>query len=89
MSRAGGQAHDTAQTFLNERERGVVDRDLRPAVFVINRHLPRIPDDPPDHIRLGEESRCNGAVRIGQLQQIHFGRAQRGRGEWLQRSPDS
>jgi len=42
MSRAGGQAHDTAQTFLNERERGIVDRDLRPAAFVINRHLPRI-----------------------------------------------
>src|SRR4030066_1433653 len=60
MSCAGGQAHDTAQTFLNERERGIVDRDLRPAVFVINRHLPRIADDPPDPIRLGGGSRCHG-----------------------------
>ena len=32
MSRAGGNAHDTAQAFLNERERGVVDIDRSPPI---------------------------------------------------------
>ena len=29
MSRAAGKAHDTAQTFLNERERVALDIDRR------------------------------------------------------------
>ena len=67
MSRAGRHANKTAQTFLNERERHVVDVDRGAAVFDMSRHLARIADDPPDHIRLGEDTRCYGAVRIGQL----------------------
>ena len=84
MSRAGGHTHDTAQAFLNKRERGVVDIDRRPLHLVIGRHLARIADDFSNHIRLGDYPRCHGAVRIGQLQQIHFGRAQRRRGIGLQ-----
>ena len=53
-------------------------------MFVIDRHLARIADDLSDHIRLGEDARCHRAVRIGQLKQIHFGRAQRRRGIGLQ-----
>jgi len=56
MSRAGRHAHKTAQAFLDERERVVVDRDRRPAVFAIGRHLSRIADDLSDHIRPGEDA---------------------------------
>ena len=84
MSRAGGHTHDTAKAFLNERKRGVVDIDRGPRVFVVGYHLARIANDFSDHIRLGGHPRCHGAVRIGQLQQIHFGRAQRRCGVGLQ-----
>ena len=57
-------------------------------MFVIGHHLARIADDLSDHIRLGKDARCHRAVRIGQFQQIHFGRTQRGRGIWLQRRLD-
>ena len=88
MSRAAGNANNTAQAFLNEREHVVVKIARRSPVFVIGCRLARIVDDPTDHIRLGKDARCHSAVRICQFHQLHFRRAQRCSGVWLQRRPD-
>ncbi len=58
-------------------------------MVVFSHHLARIADDLSDHIRLRKDTRCHRSVRIGQFQQIHFGRTQRGRGVRMQRCPDS
>jgi len=88
MSRAGRHAHKTAQALWMSESAVVVDRDRRPAVFVIGATSPESADDLSDHIRPGEDARCHRAVRIASSSKFHFGRTQRGRGVGLQRRPD-
>ena len=58
-------------------------------MLVFSYHLARIADNLSNHIRLREHTRCHSSVRIGQFQQIHFGRTQRGRGVGMQRCSNS
>lgn len=43
MSRAGGNSHDTAQAFLNKRERGFVDIDRSRPMFLSTAVSPESP----------------------------------------------
>ena len=79
MRRTTGQAHDAAQALLDERERHGVDRRRHSDVPLGGHDLARIAHDRPDHVGLGHDARRHRAVRIGQLQEIHFGRTESGR----------
>jgi hypothetical protein len=67
MSRACGQAHYTAQTLLNKRERLALDMDRRCLVSATGYYLARIAYDLADYIWLRKNARCDRAVHIGQL----------------------
>jgi hypothetical protein len=56
VSRASGQAHDTAHAFLNEKESQALDMNRSRRVFAFGHHVTSIAHDPPDYIRLGVDA---------------------------------
>src|SRR5579872_1304699 len=67
MGRAGGQAHYTAQTLLNKRERVARDMDRRGLGSATGYYLARIAYDLANYIWLCKNARCDRAVRICQF----------------------
>ena len=68
MRRARRDTYDTPQAFLNEGERFVGEREAQAGGPVPVHHVAGVADDPPNHVRLRDDTRRDRPVGRRQFQ---------------------